>query len=146
MSKLENDLNLIQEVFSVPSFLICVSHFCSCIAILAVVVYVMPDISYSMQIEWILYLINSSCGLLGILWSAGNLPIEAEKLKRAYRSKCHQKLLSRNKVRELRSEADLIDTSNFILSGCNIIYFYRSSLLALAGTILTYTVLLMSKS
>ncbi|GFY58808.1 uncharacterized protein TNIN_274641 [Trichonephila inaurata madagascariensis] len=94
--------------------------------------------------EWILLFMNSFCGLLAILWKAGNLPIEAENLKRVYRRKCRQKLLSENKVCELRSEMDLIDTSNFVLSGCTIIYFYRSSLLALAGTILTYTVLLMS--
>ncbi|GFW75862.1 uncharacterized protein TNCV_4430441 [Trichonephila clavipes] len=98
------------------------------------------------QIEWVLLFMNSFCGLLAILWKAGSLPIEAEKLKRTYRTKYRQKLLSENKVGELRSEIDLIDTSIFVLSGCNIIYFYRSSLLALAGTILTYTVLLMSKN
>ncbi|GFQ72175.1 uncharacterized protein TNCT_575551 [Trichonephila clavata] len=96
--------------------------------------------------EWVLLFMNSSFGLLAILWKAGNLPIEAEKLKIAYRRKCREKLVSENKVGELRSEIDLIDTSNFVLSGCNIIYFYRSSLLVLTGTILTYTVLLMSKN
>ncbi|GFQ75774.1 uncharacterized protein TNCT_259411 [Trichonephila clavata] len=146
MSGIEHALNLTQKVFSVPSFLISVAHFCSSIAVLAVITYLKEDIKFNRQIEWILVFMNSSCGLLAILWNAGSLPIEAEKLKIAYRRKCRQKLLSENKVGELRSENDLIDTSNFVLSGCNIIHFYRSSLLALAGTILTYTVLLISKN
>ncbi|GFY77836.1 uncharacterized protein TNIN_352721 [Trichonephila inaurata madagascariensis] len=146
MSGIENALNLTQKVFSVPSFLISVSHFCSCIAILAVEIYLKDDLQLHRQIEWFLIFMNSFCGLLAILWKAGSLPIEAEKLKRTYRIKFRQKLLSENKVGELHSEMDLIDTSNFVLSGCNIIYFYRSSLLALAGTILTYTVLLMSQN
>ncbi|GFS31951.1 hypothetical protein TNIN_226991 [Trichonephila inaurata madagascariensis] len=52
--------------------------------------------------------------MLAVLWKAGSLPIEAEKLKRAYRRKCHQKLISGNKAGE-RFETDLIDTSNFVL-------------------------------
>ncbi|GFR08261.1 uncharacterized protein TNCT_590351 [Trichonephila clavata] len=99
---------------------------------------------FCIRFQWVSLLINSSTSMLAILWMAGSLPVEAEKLKRAYKRKCHQKVIFGNKIGE-RFETDLIDASNFVLSACSIIYFYRSTLLAFAGTILTYTVLLMSK-
>ncbi|GFQ77929.1 uncharacterized protein TNCT_481561 [Trichonephila clavata] len=147
MSTIEDALKLTQTVFSVPTFLVCTSYFGNCISVLAILVFIKIDteIKFFMRFQWASLLIFSSTGMLAILWKAGSLPIEAEKLKKAYRRKCHQKLIFGNKVGE-HFETDLIDTSNFVLSACNIIYFYRSTLLAFAGTILTYTVLLMSKS
>ncbi|GFS87192.1 uncharacterized protein NPIL_265501 [Nephila pilipes] len=103
------------------------------------------ELSLRNQWQLILLLMNTFCGLVAILWKAGSLPIEAEKLKKTFRRKCRKKFLSEKKVREIQFQTDLIDTTDFAMSGCNVIYFYRSTLLALAGTILTYTVLLISK-
>ncbi|GFT19805.1 uncharacterized protein NPIL_550761 [Nephila pilipes] len=146
ISKLENALNLTQNVFSLPSFLISISYFCTCITLLAVILFIKMEVSSYMHFEFVSLLFNSSCGLVAIIWEVGNVPIEAENFKKAFRRKFHQKLLCENKVGEVLIETHPIDTSDFVLSGCNIIHFHRNSILALAGTILTYTVLLLSKN
>ncbi|GFU31145.1 hypothetical protein NPIL_313171 [Nephila pilipes] len=82
MSRVEDALHCTQKVFSLPSFLMFVAHFCTCITVLASIVVFKPDLNSNMQLVWILLLINSFCGLVAILWKAGSLPIEAEKLKK----------------------------------------------------------------
>ncbi|GIX78053.1 uncharacterized protein CEXT_75091 [Caerostris extrusa] len=85
-------------------------------------------------------------GLLSCLWTAGGLPIEAAKLKEAYRRKLQQKKILDGKVgKEACIEKELVEISTYVLSGCNIMSFYRTSILAFAGTILTYAILLINK-
>ncbi|GIY71602.1 hypothetical protein CEXT_377851 [Caerostris extrusa] len=67
---------------------------------------------------------NSFGGLLAYLWIAGGLPIEADRLKEAFRSKLLQARLSANGVGgACPNEMKFLKVSNFELSGCEIVYF-----------------------
>ncbi|GBN31473.1 hypothetical protein AVEN_211396-1 [Araneus ventricosus] len=145
-SKLADVVQLLQKVFSVPSFLISVTHFSNCIiCIAAIVKKFYQDEHYSLVIAWVFMMAHSFGGLLACLWIAGSLPVEAGALQEEFRKKMRQRLLSVSKSDEIRFEVELVKKSNFVLSGCGIIYFQRSSIAALTGTILTYAVLLISK-
>ncbi|GBO24233.1 hypothetical protein AVEN_268900-1 [Araneus ventricosus] len=145
-SRLADVAQLLQEVFSVPSFLIAVAHFSNCIIVIAVMVdKFFQGSHYVFLIQWIFMITNSCGGLLACLWMAGRLPMEAGILHETFRKKMRQRLLSVGRKDETRYEKELAEKSNFVLSGCGIVYFQRSSIAALAGTILTYAILLISK-
>ncbi|GIY10521.1 hypothetical protein CDAR_215101 [Caerostris darwini] len=146
--KISGVVKLLQKVLSVPSFLLSTAHLCTCIPTLGMLVLPgglsMPAVALGLMV---FMFTNSFGGLLAYLWIAGGLPIEADRLKEVFRSKLLQARLSANGVGEACPNGmKFLKVSNFELSGCEIVYFRRSSILALAGTILTYTVLLISKN
>ncbi|GBN27738.1 hypothetical protein AVEN_175059-1 [Araneus ventricosus] len=93
----------------------------------------------------VMMFVNSFGGLLVCLWIAGGLPVEEKRMKDAFRKKIQQRRLSRLSVDAICLEEEMSEKSDFVLSGCDIIHFRRSSIATLAGTILTYTILLISK-
>ncbi|GFR02304.1 uncharacterized protein TNCT_54491 [Trichonephila clavata] len=148
VTRIKHILGLVQKVFFVPSFLVCVIHFCSCITVLVAAMFIKNVTDPTTHLKMVCLFINSFCGLLACLWTAGRLPIEGEKLRTGFRKKLCQKYLQGpgNSFSVNCLEGELIDPSSFLLTGCYIVYFRRSSILALAGTILTYSTLLISKN
>ncbi|GBN20697.1 hypothetical protein AVEN_31923-1 [Araneus ventricosus] len=98
--------------------------------------------NYDFALSSSLILFNSCFGLLACLWMAGGLPVEAARFKETFRRKISQRLTYLRKEEAIHFEKCLPDVSSYILSGWDIISFRRSSILALAGTVLTYTILL----
>ncbi|GBO44682.1 hypothetical protein AVEN_89419-1, partial [Araneus ventricosus] len=130
-SRLADVVQLMQKVFSVPSFLISVASFSSCIIVIAIMVNnLFQGMSYAALIQWIFMITHSFGGLLACLWMAGRLPMEAEILRTEFRKKMRQRLLSVGKSDGIRFENELVENSNFVLSGCGIVYFQRSSIAA----------------
>ncbi|GIY31196.1 uncharacterized protein CDAR_80801 [Caerostris darwini] len=143
--KINLSVQLLQKVFSVPSFFMACSHFCTCITALGAFILIgNSEINFMIVIQIGFMFVNACGGLLYCLWMAGGLPTEATKLKEAYSRKVQQKRLLVGKVGEACFEKKLVEISSYVLSGCNIISFYRSSILAFAGTILTYAILLIN--
>ncbi|GIY65982.1 uncharacterized protein CDAR_454021 [Caerostris darwini] len=145
-AKLSSLVQLLQNVFSVPSFLISVALFCTCITALGMLIVLFGEFQrFALQSLVALMFVNSFGGLVICLWTAGGLPVEVEKLKETLRKKLQQKRLSENLIGDTCGDMKSLKVSSFVLSGCNIVYFQRNSILALAGTILTYTILLVSR-
>ncbi|KAF8774205.1 hypothetical protein HNY73_016783 [Argiope bruennichi] len=146
-SRLADVVQLMQKVFSVPSFIISVTHFSNCIVAIAIFAHrFFTELHYTVVLHWVFNIINSFGGLLACLWIAGRLPVEAEILQEEFRKKSRQRLLSSGKSEEICFENALVGKSNFTLSGCGIFYFQRNCIAALAGTILSYAVLLISQN
>ncbi|GBM68498.1 hypothetical protein AVEN_144206-1 [Araneus ventricosus] len=143
-SKIIDLIQVMHKVFSIPSFLIFIAHFCTCITVVGIMVKQDSSESYIVLCEFVLYISNSFGGLLACLWMAGGLPTEAGRFKEAFRRKMKQRLLCIRKKDEICFQEETANISDFVLSGCDIIFFRRSSILALAGTILTYAILLMT--
>ncbi|GBN88188.1 hypothetical protein AVEN_245096-1 [Araneus ventricosus] len=141
-------LHLTQRVFSVPSFWISAAHFCSCITVLGSLIvdagtYIK---NYTLLCQSVLLFLNSSGGLLACLWTAGGLPLAEGQMKDAFRRKMRERLHLFGKVHEECFQKELMQKPSFLISGCLIVYFQRSSILYLLGTILTYSFLLATKA
>ncbi|GBM40059.1 hypothetical protein AVEN_58604-1 [Araneus ventricosus] len=135
----------VQSIFSLTSFLICIVHFCVCITILTAFINVTnSEHSFFVQSVNILYFVNSFGGLLACLWVAGACPNKAKNFKEAFGRKIRERKLHERWVSEVCFAESLNELSDYTLTGCEIIYFQRSSILALSGTLLTYTFLLIS--
>ncbi|GBN26852.1 hypothetical protein AVEN_162504-1 [Araneus ventricosus] len=141
-------LHLTQRVFSVPSFLISAAHFCSCITVLGSLILDASTYikNYTLLCQSVLLFLNSSGGLLACLWTAGGFTLAEHQLKDAFRRKMRERLHLFGKVDEECFQNELLQKPSFLMSGCGIVYFQRSSILTLLGTILTYTILLVTKA
>ncbi|GFY48346.1 uncharacterized protein TNIN_50531 [Trichonephila inaurata madagascariensis] len=105
----------------------------------------MAEIESSTLIIWAFYATNSFGSLTAILWIAGGIPIALDRLKDEYFKKAHQKMLLASIPEEPKLEKWLFDRPEFVLTGCNIFSYRRNSLLAVVGTLLTYTFLVINK-
>ncbi|KAF8781603.1 hypothetical protein HNY73_011983 [Argiope bruennichi] len=145
-TRIEDLLQLTQEVFSVPSFLILAAHFCSSIAVLGDLIY-NADFFYTDYFflsRLLLLFLNSSVGLLACLWTAGGLPLAENQLKDAFRRKKRERFFLFGKENEEYFQKELMDKPSFMMSGCGIVYLQRSSILTLLGTVFTFTALLIT--
>ncbi|GFU52616.1 uncharacterized protein NPIL_36291 [Nephila pilipes] len=93
----------------------------------------------------IFYGIPNLVSLIAILWTAGGLPVEQHKLNEAFYKKGHSRFLIVRSSEEPQCRRELLDKPNFVLNGCNIFFYTRSSILAVFGTLLTYTLLVFPK-
>ncbi|GBO09901.1 hypothetical protein AVEN_257779-1, partial [Araneus ventricosus] len=147
-AEIERLVRFIQKIFSVPSFLIATAHFSACTSIFGafIVDSKIYTKDYVVLNQLVVVFLSSSGGLLACLWAAGGLPIEEDRFKDTFRRKTKQRLQLVNGKNERYIQYQILEKPTFVLSGCEIIYFRRSSILSLAGTVLTYTILLISKN
>ncbi|GFY51964.1 uncharacterized protein TNIN_486071, partial [Trichonephila inaurata madagascariensis] len=93
------------------------------------------------KIEVAYYGINAFLCVMSILWVAGALPVELNKFKETYHSKTHARLLHYHTKGKLYLKWEVVNEPDFVLTGCEIISYKRSTILAFVSTLLTYTVL-----
>ncbi|GFR05979.1 uncharacterized protein TNCT_668881 [Trichonephila clavata] len=145
-AKIDNILFRIQNSFSYSSFFIILANILSCGSILgSLLKEKLDEIECGTLIIWAFYATNSFGSLMAILWIAGGVPLALGRLKDEYFKKAHQKMLLAPFPDEPKLEKWLIDRPDFVLTGCNIFSYKRNSLLAVVGTLLTYTFLVINK-
>ncbi|GBN42380.1 hypothetical protein AVEN_174256-1 [Araneus ventricosus] len=147
-ARIEDLLHLTQRVFSVPSFLISTTHFCACITVLGSLIVDASTFikNYTLLCQLVLLFLNSSGGLLACLWTAGGLPLAEDEMKGAFQRKIREQSHLFRMVDEECFQKELLQKPSFLMSGCGIVYFQRSSILSLLGTMLTYSILLVTKA
>ncbi|GIY04271.1 uncharacterized protein CDAR_253871 [Caerostris darwini] len=94
--------------------------------------------------EMSIFFFNSVFYVTSILWIAGGLPIEMNKCKEVFHRKTHARLLYGDETEVMNLKNDLFHEPEFVMTGCDILSIRRSTILGLVGTILTYTVLIMT--
>ncbi|GFS90900.1 uncharacterized protein NPIL_469001 [Nephila pilipes] len=136
---------LMQKVLYLPSFLLCTLNFSSCCTAVAwfVLGYQKED-DITLFATFSLFFAIAAANLLAYFWFAGGLPIEMDAFREEFCKKVYHRLLTLGKTGEIVFQKALYETPSFVLSGCDILYFKRSSILGLAGAILTYTLLLVT--
>ncbi|GFR05980.1 uncharacterized protein TNCT_668891 [Trichonephila clavata] len=145
-AKIDNILLRIQNSFSYSSFFIILTNILSCGSILGALLKENLDkMESSTLIIWAFYATNSFGSLTAILWIAGGVPLALGRLKDEYFKKAHQKMLLVPIPEEPKLEKWLLDRQDFVFNGCNIFSYRRNSLLAVVGTLLTYTFLVINK-
>ncbi|GBM45614.1 hypothetical protein AVEN_86550-1 [Araneus ventricosus] len=142
-SKIDDILDSIQDIFSLPSFIIIILNLAACFSLLGLYL----DMT-SMQargvifiVEWALYAGNAIAGLVLTLWIAGYVPIEDSRFKEEFYKKMKMRMLLLGLSEEMELEKWIITRPEFAFTGWNILSYRRSSVFALVGTLLTYTFL-----
>ncbi|GFT10281.1 uncharacterized protein NPIL_699161 [Nephila pilipes] len=144
--KIDDILDRIQNYFSNSSFFIILANILSCFCILGALLKETPgERQINNIISYVFYSTNSFGSITGILWIAGGVPILLDKFKNEYFKKAHRKMLLTPLPEEPKLEKWLFDKPDFVFTGCDIFSYRRSSLLAVLGTLLTYTFLIISK-
>ncbi|GFW74077.1 uncharacterized protein TNCV_4176241 [Trichonephila clavipes] len=144
-AKIEDILQNIQDIFSLPSFFLVVENFLSCSAIIGFSLYNGSANSVAhTYAQSFLHTLNSSGCLVLITWVVGGVPIQMRTLKEAFRKKKRLRLIYVCAREEISLHAECFENSDFVFTGCDVISFRRSLILAIFGTLLTYTALLIN--
>ncbi|GBM46174.1 hypothetical protein AVEN_48693-1 [Araneus ventricosus] len=140
--RIDEALLFMRRVFYYPSFLACAANFCGCCTIVGWILRSDKIDDFVIMVVFFTYFLANISSLLMCLWTAGGLPIELETFNKEFRSKILQRDLLEGKTDEIDFKKYLNDDSISVLSGCDIIHFKRSAILVLAGTIITYALLI----
>ncbi|GFU47387.1 uncharacterized protein NPIL_82401 [Nephila pilipes] len=144
-TKINNILESIQEIFSLPSFFIFATHFMSCANIIGwLLCFDLASYKPHMFTQSIFFGVNAFGCLVAILWIVGGLPVQMQKLKEAFYKKAHLRLLILGNLEEPQLKREFFDMPEFVFTGCEVISFRRRTILAFFGTLLTYTVLVIN--
>ncbi|KAF8787985.1 hypothetical protein HNY73_009528 [Argiope bruennichi] len=144
-TRIDDALENIENTFSVPAFFIIVVNFLSCGTVIGWFIFV--DLNYyqfDVVSESAFYGLSSFSCLTAVLWTTSGLPVQLQKFKEAYNKKEHLRMIEFNILEEPQVRRELFEKPEFVLSGCDMIFFRRSTVLAVFGTLLTYTVLIVN--
>ncbi|GFR33749.1 uncharacterized protein TNCT_90731 [Trichonephila clavata] len=144
-ARIEDILQNIQDIFSLPSFFIFVENFLSCSAIIGFYLYNDSTKSVShTYAQSFLHTLNSLGCLVLTIWVVGGVPIQMKKVREAFRKKRRLRLIYICDQGENPLDGEYFENSDFVFTGCDVISFRRSLILAILGTLLTYTALLIN--
>ncbi|GFU33343.1 uncharacterized protein NPIL_173901 [Nephila pilipes] len=138
-AKIDDILDNMQDIFSLPSLLVIMSSFLSCCTVLGINLNGIN--SNGLATSVLFFGVPNLVSLIAVLWTAGGLPVEQHKLKGAFYKKVHIRFLMLRCSEEPQCKREILDKPEFVLNGCNIFSYTRSSILAAVGTLLTYTLL-----
>ncbi|KAG8193054.1 hypothetical protein JTE90_028166 [Oedothorax gibbosus] len=143
--KIQNIFEDVQTLFSLPSLLISIACFGFGVGVIGLVVlhnwktvevFVFYDSFYSLLMNF--------GPLVAVFWTAGRVPIEAKKFQDAFCKKIEYRMAFGIAIENQQIDKSLFDTSDLVFSGANVIFYRRSLVLGFAGSILTYTILLVN--
>ncbi|GFQ67264.1 uncharacterized protein TNCT_133641 [Trichonephila clavata] len=141
-AKIDEILKIAQDIFSVPSFCLMLANTISCYTILGC--YLLSPWQEYQLIEYSVIGISSFLCLVGTLWAAGTLPVELNNLKETFYEKAYLRQIFFGFYKEQNLKREILEKPDFVFSGCDILFYKRSSILAAVGTLLTYTVLVIN--
>ncbi|KAF8787280.1 hypothetical protein HNY73_008895 [Argiope bruennichi] len=142
--KVDSVLESFERIFSLPSFLMTVTNILSCGSVLGSTI-IDNDLQFHILAQWMFHTTNIFGCLLTTFWIAGSIPIELKEFKDAYYRKACLRMLKARIPEESRLERWVFDTPDFVLTGFGVFSYTRSSLLAVVGALLTYTMLAINK-
>ncbi|GFY73655.1 uncharacterized protein TNIN_331911 [Trichonephila inaurata madagascariensis] len=142
MAKIDEVLKIAQDIFSVPSFCLMLANTISCYTILGC--YLLTPMPVYQLMEYSVIGISSFLCLIATLWSAGALPVELNNLKETFYEKTYLRRIFFEFYKEQNFMREILEKPDFVFSGCDILFYKRSSILAAVGTLITYTVLVIN--
>ncbi|GIX78355.1 uncharacterized protein CEXT_98481 [Caerostris extrusa] len=144
-SRIDDILDAIQDIFSLPTFIIVVANLLNCFSVLSAYLdkySMLMSGGISVITEWTLYTVNSLGCLIAVLWIAGDIPVEEYKFKNTLQKKINMRLLFAGNSEKFKSEKLLLLKQDFVFTGLDILSYRRSSIFTLFGALMTYTVLI----
>ncbi|GFX84389.1 uncharacterized protein TNCV_4134991 [Trichonephila clavipes] len=135
-AKIDDIIEELQDIFSLPSFFVIVSNIFVCSSILGII---LTGIYSGMVIVTaVFFCIPNLVCIIIVIWVAGGLPVEQHKLKGAYYKRAHSRFLIVMTSEKPQYKKEILDTPDFVLNGCGIFSYTRSSIFTLTGMLLTY--------
>ncbi|GFU33640.1 uncharacterized protein NPIL_113521 [Nephila pilipes] len=146
-TEIDETLSCIEDIFSKPSFFILVANLFICFCTLFFYLHSRKreDILLSLYSEWALHALNSLGCLILFIWIAGEIPIKERKFKEIFYQKTQSRMYTTETAEELRMEKWLLYKPDFVFTGWDILPFRRSTVFAVLGTLITYTVLVLNE-
>ncbi|GFR19620.1 uncharacterized protein TNCT_56801 [Trichonephila clavata] len=141
-AQIDEVLKIAQDIFSVPSFCLMLANTISCYTTLGC--YLLTPLQvYQLMAYSVTGIISFLC-LVGTLWVAGALPVELNNLKGTFYEKVYLRCIFFGFHKEQSLWREILEKPDFVFSGCDILFYKRSSILAAVGTLVTYTVLVIN--
>ncbi|GIX82930.1 uncharacterized protein CDAR_209841 [Caerostris darwini] len=142
-SRIYDILDSIQEIFSFPSFMMVVANLLNCFSVLNCYLDRNSWASggISIFIECSLYCVDSLVCLVSLLWIAGDVPVEDRKFKKAFQKKLNLRSHDLGNFEKCECEKLLLLKKDFVFTGWDILSYRRSSIFAVFGALMTYSVL-----
>ncbi|GFR02197.1 uncharacterized protein TNCT_410941 [Trichonephila clavata] len=145
-AKIDEILSNIQDIFSVPTFFIIITNLLTCGVVIGWLLNLdFSNIRLSDTIESAFHGVIEFSSLITVPWVASEMSIHLEKLKAAFYDKLRLRLLYTGNLEEPQPKKETLGKLDFTFTGCDIISFKRSTILALCGTLLTYTILVVNQ-
>ncbi|GFT13127.1 uncharacterized protein NPIL_10321 [Nephila pilipes] len=146
--KIDDALHNIQNVFSEQFFFTILASVSMCSSVAGgLLIKDFGKFHIVMQMDYMYYLINSISCVALTLWIVGRIPIEMKKFHHTFYERTQERLLRcYSSMMELQLKIDFLNEPDFVMTGCDILPLRRSTILALIGTLFTYTVLFVDTS
>ncbi|GFR13684.1 uncharacterized protein TNCT_716391 [Trichonephila clavata] len=87
--KMDDILENLQDIFSMPSFFLIISHLLICCTVLGITM--TGNVMRWAEVKAVFYGIPNLVSLIVILWIAGGLPVDQNKLKSAFCKRAHSR-------------------------------------------------------
>ncbi|GFR19938.1 uncharacterized protein TNCT_165121 [Trichonephila clavata] len=139
-AEIDDMLEKLQDVFSIPSFFVIVSLLSSCLSFLGM--HFTGKFLKCIEVSAVFYGVPNLVYLIILLWIAGSIPVEQNKLQGAFYKRTHSRFLLHLTSQEQQCKREILDKNVFVLNGCSTFSYTRSSILALIGSLLTYSLLI----
>ncbi|GFQ85604.1 uncharacterized protein TNCT_707761 [Trichonephila clavata] len=139
-AKIDDIVETLQDIFSLPSFFVIMTHLFTCGSHLGI--NLIGNHSKIVIVKAVFYGMTNLVSLVVVLWIAGSLPVDQNKLKSAFYKKVHSRFLRVPILEERYCKREILDKADFVLNGCSVFPYTRNSILALIGTLLTYSLLI----
>ncbi|GFR19955.1 uncharacterized protein TNCT_165171 [Trichonephila clavata] len=140
-AKIDDIFENLQDVFSQPSVFVTITHLLTCCSLLGMSM-VGGSFSKTNAVKAVFYSVPNFVSLIALLWIAGGLTEEQNKLKSAFDKRAHSRFLIIFPSEEQQCKREILDRTAFVLNGGNTFSYTRNSILALFGTLLTYSLLI----
>lgn len=138
-SEIVESVKYFQKEFSVIISLACLSNFLSCFGILSIIMASKFTSYVDIFVEIIFFFINNLLNLIAVIFCAGQIPEEMERLYNALQNVSeYQTSLTPELIRAITYKP------NVVLSASNLLFFTKDSILCVIGNLLTYGLLFTS--
>ncbi|GBO13120.1 hypothetical protein AVEN_223539-1 [Araneus ventricosus] len=136
-------LEEIQEVFSKSTFMVCTANFTACMANLAQILVYASESAAMTLLEVSSISSITVASMVSIFFSAGKVPVEMQRFSAIARRHFEQRVILGMRS-EMAGAERLMLHETFTMSGCELIFYKRSTVLTVLGTILTYGLLILN--
>ncbi|GFW18996.1 uncharacterized protein TNCV_165091 [Trichonephila clavipes] len=140
-AKLDDILENLQDIFSLPSVFMTITYLFTCCSAVGMSV-IAGNYSKLNVLKTVFYGIPNLVSLIVLLWIAGSIPVEQHKLKGAFYKRAHYRFLTVVTSEEPQCKREILEKTDLVLNGCGIFFYTRNSIVAVFGTLLTYSLLI----
>ncbi|GFW18987.1 uncharacterized protein TNCV_165011 [Trichonephila clavipes] len=138
--EIDDILENLQDISSLTYFPMIMSNLFTCCSYLGI--NLIGNYSKVIVVKAVFYGKTNLASFIVILWTAGSLPVDPNKVKDAFYKRAPSRFLIVFIPEERHNKREILDKTDFVLNGCSIFPYTRNSILAVIGTLLTYSLLI----